>query len=152
MCFKQYLVVRVDMQTDLAGGDIRGEFPAVVHRVKDLELSLQHLGLLLRCRLDPSPRNLHLPSVQPKKKKKTLEAEATTYRDQAKDGAFMSAHATRKRWLELLDISTNISLEEYAGVVVKSTPSRVASWPCCFLRPCPCRQLLMVSAILFPLL
>jgi len=57
-----------------------------------------------------------------KKKKKTLEAEATMYRDQAKDGAFMSAHATRKRWLELLDISTNISLEEYAGVVVKEYP------------------------------
>jgi len=29
--------------------------PTVVKRVKDLELSLQQLGLLLRCRFNPSP-------------------------------------------------------------------------------------------------
>ena len=40
-------------------------------QVKDLALSLQHLGSLLWCGFDPWPRNFHMPRVQPKKKRRT---------------------------------------------------------------------------------
>ena len=45
------------------------EFP-VAHWDKDLVLSVQCLGLLLWCRLDPCPGNFHMLQAWPKKKKK----------------------------------------------------------------------------------
>ena len=39
----------------------------MVQHVKDMELNLQRLGLLLRYRFDPWPRNFHIPWVQPKR-------------------------------------------------------------------------------------
>lgn len=39
--------------------------------VKDPALSLQWLGLLLRCGFDPWPGISHMPWVQPKKEKKS---------------------------------------------------------------------------------
>ena len=42
----------------------------VAQWVKDLVLSLQRLGLLLWCRLDPQPGNFHMPWVWLTRKKK----------------------------------------------------------------------------------
>ena len=50
------------------------EFP-VAHWDKDLVLSVQCLGLLLWCRLDPCPGNFHMLQAWPKKKKKERERE-----------------------------------------------------------------------------
>ena len=56
-------------------------FPTVAQQVKDLVLSLQWLGSLLRHRINPWPRNLLMRQVQPKKKKKKKETkkEKKTY-------------------------------------------------------------------------
>ena len=44
----------------------------VVHQDKDLSLSLQQLGLLLWCRLNPWPRNFCMPQAWPKTKTKSI--------------------------------------------------------------------------------
>ena len=45
----------------------------VAQQVKDLVLSLQHLGLLLWCVFDLWPRNIHRPWAQPKKEEEEEE-------------------------------------------------------------------------------
>ena len=41
----------------------------MAQQLKDLVLSLQHLGLLLWCRFNPWPRNFHMSQAWQKKKK-----------------------------------------------------------------------------------
>ena len=47
---------------------IRGAPCCMVQQVKDLALSLQWLGLLLKCGFDPWPGKFHRPGMRPEKK------------------------------------------------------------------------------------
>ena len=51
----------------------------MAQQVKDLVLSLQQLGLLLKHRFHLSPKNFHIPQAWPKKKKKKKKTEVLTY-------------------------------------------------------------------------